>query len=130
MKIGYVIGGTAAVLLAGYVGYLYLWDPATKSFKFKKSDTKQPDLPAAAVADKVTTVVKQPAVTPKGAGVTITEPVRSGSGFTGTPVTSPPVTPKIGDKAFAGSNGANAYTTANAGASNIYKYYADRKSVV
>lgn len=123
MKIGYLIAGVAVTGILGYVGYLYLWDPTTKTWKSKNPKTPEttpaPQVPAGAT----TNVVKQPTVTPKGAGTTITEPVRANQGFGSTPTTVK--APKIGDKAFAGAMGANAYLAAKASVSNgnLYKNY-------
>ena len=122
MKVGYIIAGTATLALLGYVGFVYFWDPATKTLKLKKSDevkTPDPAIAASTTTAPKTTIIKQPVITPKGTGTTVTEPVRTTPGF-GTPNT---VVRQIGDKAFAGAKGANAYTSAAATSANLYKNY-------
>lgn len=121
MKLGYVIAGTATLALLGYAGYVYFWDPVTKSLKLKKNPAPAaPDstVPPATTTPK-TTIIKQPVIAPKGTGVSITEPVRTTPGF-GNENT---IVRNIGDKAFAGNTGANAYKKATATAADLYKNY-------
>ncbi len=115
-KIGYWIGGIGLLGLTGYLAYL----------KFgNKPDA--PVLDAPVVKPDGSTVTKDS----KG-GATVTappkpaQPVRENSGFVSNGNTD---VRKMGDKAFSGKKGANAYKSASANTTNVYKYYAPGKYI-
>lgn len=109
------IGGVALLGLGGYFAYL--------NFKPQKPDeTPAPPVP---VPDKKPAAVPAKSTAPVSNS---TQPVRDSTGF-GAPPPGGVVIPKMGSKAFAGASGANAYKSATASQTNIYKYYAKGKYI-
>ncbi len=101
-KVGLWALGLGVAGLAGYFTFNFLTDLKAKG------DAEKAAADAAANAPKTAVT---PSVTPKPA------PVVTAPGFSTVP------TLKIGTKIFAGAKNANAYKSATANSTNIYKYY-------
>lgn len=111
-KVGVFISGAAVLGLAAYFTYIQL-----SAFKKKRDAELASQSTAISPTIQPIKTVTAPTITTPKPPVVVTPP-RTGTGFA-TPSTSP----TMGSDVYAGATGANAYKTASASATNIYKYY-------